>query len=243
VAKTKWPVLTTSNIKPEEAAPFSAALARFVFEDNAYLIVRLPNPSTPGTTVEDVETAARLKSMGFADRDVLLQVNKRPVASKAQLAAAMNARTGADPFLFRSVRGSDQPVLIVVRIASEAPPESEVKLNAAEETATSVEVDGKALEQKYGNADPMQLIGALQPRFWKSPDGSFIGVTSDNFSDFPVATQVGVRNGDIVYSVNGVTLQSEADLLDIENRIEEADSYKVGIIRNGQPMTITVRVR
>ena len=92
---------------------------------------------------------------------------------------------------------------------------------------------------KYAN-NP--LYQQLKPRWEVGADGRVAGIVADGLSGHPLAKMLGFRNGDVINSVNGMAIRSEADVERMIGQLEGAQSIQVGVVRGGQPDTITIPV-
>lgn len=92
---------------------------------------------------------------------------------------------------------------------------------------------------QYSYAD---LVASLNPELYTDENGNVAGITSQNFSSVPLAQRVGLQNGDVVQTVNGVTIDSEEKIGEIAQKFGNANTFRVGILRNGKPQMITFRL-
>jgi hypothetical protein len=94
------------------------------------------------------------------------------------------------------------------------------------------------LDQYKDNPIMKQLGVSVQ----KDANGNIRGISADNFSSLPLAGMLGFQNGDMIQSINGETIDSEAKMMDLYNRYKDAPSIDVGIVRNGQPQNMPVNL-
>lgn len=121
---------------------------------------------------------------------------------------------------------------------AEAPvPTLKAKGNASASAPPSVPVPGLNLgvNQDYG-----QLMMRHQPRLARGANGEVLGMTASNVAAIPFATQLGFQEGDIATAVNGVPLRNPAEILGLIDRFKNTKTFKVDIIRGGNPTTITI---
>jgi len=52
---------------------------------------------------------------------------------------------------------------------------------------------------------------------------------------------IGLENGDIIKSINGEPIDSDLDILQIYDAINNGDSYTVSVVRDGQPITLSYK--
>jgi endonuclease YncB( thermonuclease family) len=86
------------------------------------------------------------------------------------------------------------------------------------------------------------LVKQLGISFHKDPNGRVAGIQAQNLSAFPLAAVFGFQNGDIIQSVNGNVIDSEARIPELFEKYKDTRTFTVGILRNGQPQNITVDV-
>lgn len=86
------------------------------------------------------------------------------------------------------------------------------------------------------------LYKQLNPRFQKDANGNAVGITADNISSIPFATGLGFRDGDVIRSVNGERITSEAQIMGLVERYKDTKNFTVGIVRNGQPQTLNITI-
>jgi PDZ domain len=54
---------------------------------------------------------------------------------------------------------------------------------------------------------------------------------------------IGVENGDIIKSINGEPIDSDLDILLIDDAIKNGDSYTISVVRDGEPITLSNQVK
>jgi len=86
------------------------------------------------------------------------------------------------------------------------------------------------------------LYKQAAPRWQKNEQGAVIGVTAENISSLPFASMLGFRDGDVIQSVNGDAVNSEAAIMRLAEKHKNASNLRVGIIRNGKPQTINIDI-
>ena len=90
--------------------------------------------------------------------------------------------------------------------------------------------------------DPSQLMMKHAPRIAKGEDGQALGITANDLSSLPYASQLGLRDGDIISSVNGHSIRSEADAFALVNKLKKQKNFNVRVIRNGKPVNINFNI-
>ncbi|MBI2423781.1 MAG: thermonuclease family protein [Candidatus Hydrogenedentes bacterium] len=93
------------------------------------------------------------------------------------------------------------------------------------------------------DADYMGLIMKHQPRIATNAAGEAIGLTATDIMAIPGAAQLGLQNGDVVSSVNGIAIRSEAQVMGLVGQLQGADRLELSVIRGGQPTTVVIPLR
>jgi type II secretion system protein C len=96
--------------------------------------------------------------------------------------------------------------------------------------------------KEWENKDPSELIGdAKVTPVYK--DGRPDGLEVRNIGDNEFAKRVGLEEGDVIASVNGVKIQSLDEAYKLAGKLQNAPTLRVEILRDGRPRTLTFRVR
>ncbi len=83
----------------------------------------------------------------------------------------------------------------------------------------------------------------LEPELVTDDNGEVIGVTASGFEDIPLAQQLGLSEGDILQTVNNIKIDSQEKIMEIVQNQQNATSFRIGIMRNGQTQVITYTMR
>lgn len=86
--------------------------------------------------------------------------------------------------------------------------------------------------------NPADLIATVNPEMYYE-NGRVTGITSNNLSKLPVAQKMGLRDGDVVQKVNGVTIDSEQKIIEIINKYQNSPTFQLSVLRNGRPVMLT----
>lgn len=107
---------------------------------------------------------------------------------------------------------------------------------------SQVELDkGEFIEQLRG--DYTTLVTTVKPELYRDASGKVAGITAQNISDVPLATQLGLENGDVLQTVNNEQIDSEQKILEMIQKYQNADSFRIGVMRNGKQKVITYNFR
>ena len=96
----------------------------------------------------------------------------------------------------------------------------------------------KRIEEEYA-----RLASTIDIRVVKDDKGKIQGVTTDNIEDIELAAELGFQNGDVLTSINNEPVDSREKGAQIVQKYRNASIFRLGILRNGQPMYINYRVR
>lgn len=86
------------------------------------------------------------------------------------------------------------------------------------------------------------LVTKVQPEMYRDASGKIIGVTAQNIGQVPLAGKLGLQDGDVLQSVNNESIDSEQKILEMVQKYRNANSFRIGIMRNGQPQVITYKL-
>ncbi|MBN2310644.1 MAG: PDZ domain-containing protein [Candidatus Hydrogenedentes bacterium] len=87
-----------------------------------------------------------------------------------------------------------------------------------------------------------ELVSMANPQMYYDDSGKIAGITSDNLSNIPIARKAGLQSGDVVQSVNGVAIDSQERIAEIFHKFQNASTFRLGILRNGKPEMLTVKL-
>ena len=83
------------------------------------------------------------------------------------------------------------------------------------------------------------LVTKVRPEMYRDASGKIAGVTAQNISQVPLAGKLGLQDGDVLQTVNNEMIDSEQKILEMVQKYQNSGSFRIGILRNGQPQTIT----
>jgi general secretion pathway protein C len=75
-----------------------------------------------------------------------------------------------------------------------------------------------------------------------SEDGKTKGIAITKLNEEGVLREIGIKQGDIIKAINGLTLNSPYQIFNAYRKLKNKDELKVEIIRNQNPLTLTYRV-
>ncbi len=86
------------------------------------------------------------------------------------------------------------------------------------------------------------LVTKVQPEMVRDASGKVIGVTANNISEVPLAKKLGLGDGDVLQTVNNEAIDSEQKILEMVQKYRNANTFRIGIMREGKPKVITYRL-
>ena len=96
----------------------------------------------------------------------------------------------------------------------------------------------KRIEEEYA-----RLASTIDVRVVKDDQGRVQGVTTDDIESIGLATELGFKNGDVLTSINNEPVDSREKGAQILQKYRNASIFRIGILRDGQPLYINYRVR
>ena len=112
----------------------------------------------------------------------------------------------------------------------------------AQNAADSVALDRNAVAEELASYDYADVVSQLSPEMAEDDKGNVTGITSDNFASLPLASEIGLQNGDVVNTVNGIKIDSDQKLMEIFKKFSNASTFRLGITRNGSPQMLTFKL-
>lgn len=90
-------------------------------------------------------------------------------------------------------------------------------------------------------ADLLDESGAKVTPTWK--DGQIQGLQLENIAGNEYAKRLGLEEGDVVSSVNGVRIQSLDQAFGLATKLQKSPVIRVEVVRDGRPQTLTYRLK
>ncbi|MFP4172806.1 MAG: type II secretion system protein N [Candidatus Hydrogenedentota bacterium] len=109
--------------------------------------------------------------------------------------------------------------------------------NSGNEVRLGREEVSEELTENYA-----EIINQAQPQLHRDESGEVAGLTAENISQLPLADKLNLRDGDVIQTVNGIDIDSEERIMEILNRFGDLDTFRVGILRDGEPEMMTYRL-
>lgn len=85
-------------------------------------------------------------------------------------------------------------------------------------------------------------LSKITPEVKTDDAGNVLGVTAEGIGQHPLAQKLGFQDGDVLQTVNNERIDSRERLMEIFERYQNSSSFRVGILRNGQPNVLVFDV-
>ncbi|NUM55027.1 MAG: hypothetical protein HUU46_15375 [Candidatus Hydrogenedentes bacterium] len=204
--------------------------------------------------VSDADATALLGQIRFADGDELVRIDGEPIHTVAAAHAIVRGkRPGDDVTFVVKSNGFQRIIALEILPVSSAPqpsppvqsprPQQLPVQRAVAPKSGVVEIDESALQRELEKYDPFELFVAAELEMARDDAGAVIGIRSPRFGDIAVSRMVGLRNDDIVMSVNGMPVSSELAVFEIADRLQGEKSFAAQVLRAGKPITLRVRIQ
>ncbi len=106
----------------------------------------------------------------------------------------------------------------------------------------AIALDRNAVAEELATYDYADVVNTLNPEMAEDENGNVSGITSSNFAAVPLAAEVGLQNGDVINTVNGIKIDSDQKLMEIFTKVSNASTFRLGITRNGSPQMLTFKL-
>lgn len=182
--------------------------------------------------IEDVDTRGAIHTFRpgelVVDRVTLEEVRQREVV-------LMNERmTPPKRELLRMDEDKGKPIVTARAPQPPAQPEN----NTPDRITLNRNEFIQDLYQNYSD-----LITKVKPEMYRDASGNVVGVTAQNISEVPLASKLGLQDGDVLQSVNNEPIDSEQKIMEMVQKYQNSNSFRIGIMRNGRVQTITYRLQ
>jgi endonuclease YncB( thermonuclease family) len=185
-----------------------------------------------------------------APKDALLRKLSAGAVLKGQ--GIFSQATPLAPWDYRKSKEIEDFTYTLETVA-EPVPDKKTARSDSESSEKSLSKKGTMVESAPRTA-PVQLkapaekidAGALmmrhQPRISRDESGRPQGLTATDISAIPYAAQLGFQNGDIISRVNGIAIESEAQIMGLIPQFQNVKQFQVEVIRNGRSITIPISI-
>jgi len=138
-----------------------------------------------------------------------------------------------------------EPVDVRLAGVAAAPPPSAPSAAASgppeDPTTPARSMDRREMERRLGQEVPRILAETtLVP---VTDGGQVAGFTLTRLPEGTLLSDAGLRAGDVITSINGVPIDSLATLIGLWPRLQSESDLRAVVLRNGQPVALTVHLR
>ncbi len=106
-----------------------------------------------------------------------------------------------------------------------------------------VTLERTAVMEELNAYDYADLMAQLNPQLVEDEKGNVTGITSASLTSIPVAKQAGLKDNDVIQAVNGITIDSEQKIGEIAQKVGNANTIRLSVLREGKPQMITIKVQ
>ncbi|MBN1849648.1 MAG: PDZ domain-containing protein [Deltaproteobacteria bacterium] len=104
-----------------------------------------------------------------------------------------------------------------------------------EEDEGTITIERSDVEESLADINKLLSQARIRPHF---QDGQSDGLTITGIQADSLFRKMGLRNGDIIYGINGDPIESPDDVLDVYNSMTSGSSIAIQIRRRGQETTL-----
>ena len=186
------------------------------------------------------DESRRLADVYYLNQEVIPKVTLIEIRKDAVVLD--NANTGKREILTREGEDAES---IAVAGGLNAPRLPQAR--GAQSSPAVRDVDGTKVVKRQEvirelSQNAAKILTEVKPVPKKDSKGNMIGITSSNISAIPMAKDIGLQDNDVVTSVNGERIDSEAKLSQLMQKYGNATTVRIGIERNGRPQVLTLRL-
>lgn len=87
------------------------------------------------------------------------------------------------------------------------------------------------------------LVTKVKPELYRDASGNVAGVTAADIEEIPLAKQLGLQDNDVLQTVNNEQIDSEQKVMEMVQKYQNSNSFRIGIMRNGKQKIITYNFR
>lgn len=201
-----------------------ATVASYPTDPLATAVIDNPAATTP------IKTSTYYLGKPITDNYVLLEVHRRRVI-------LLNTEKNQKEELQMEQLGGKTAV------ASSALTSARNAKVAGADTANHVTVERTAIMEELNSYDYADLMAELNPTLVEDEKGNITGITSASLTSIPLAKQVGLKDNDVIQAVNGITIDSEQKIGEIAQKVGNANTIRLSVLRDGKPQMLTVKVQ
>jgi type II secretory pathway component PulC len=184
----------------------------------------------------EVQQGARTMQTYYIGEEVVESVFLKEVLSKEVILD--NRRTNALEHL-----RMDQDSLLKLAAAA-VPPSARDRAEPAapQRAANLMEFKREELGQKLMD-NYEDIASKVDVRVKEDDKGNVIGLTASNLSGVELAEELGLKDNDVLTSINNEKIESVEGVYDVIEKYRNASTFRLGLMRDGRPMYLTYRLQ
>jgi type II secretory pathway component PulC len=132
------------------------------------------------------------------------------------------------------------PQMASVRPSSATPRNLPTSPTDSDSAVERISVNREELIQEV--FDNYASLSSLRPELYRDESGNVLGVTAPDIGKQPLAQKLGFQDNDVLQTVNNERIDSEEKIMEIMQKYQNANSFRIGIIRDGKPRVLNYRV-
>lgn len=184
-----------------------------------------------GAVITGIDEDTPAQKAGLRSGDVIVAMDGKPIRSGAALVESINAHAPGDRVELTYYRGKDKRTM-------------DIELGAREDEVAKWDWNWNEGSNAYEEA-----MSAMVDAFGEMEEQPFLGVDGDdmgdgqgvritNVVDSSAAERMGLRNGDVVRSINGEDISDFEDLADRVSSMEPGEAITLEVERGGSRTTL-----
>ena len=266
-AEAKLPIATGQDYSAIFALPlarseYNTIVASGIFGDAASSVHDSPPPPPPKEIVAasvETELPLRLKGCvltGADDRfaSAIIEVREGQQIEKTFFIG----QAVIDKVILREIRRKEvvldnqrlgRPELLKLLdekdaavVAAKPSPKKPTKPELPAADKNSMELVKTDMAQKLLDAYP-EIAETVDVQEYLDESGEVAGITADNVEQIELAQELGLKNKDVLTTINNQPIRSAEDVQGVLEKYRNANNFRIGILRDGQPMYLTYRLK
>ncbi len=86
------------------------------------------------------------------------------------------------------------------------------------------------------------IVTQIKPELYHDAQGNVAGITASNLEAIPIAKKLGVKDGDVLQTVNNEPIDSEDKIIELVNKYRNSSTFRIGLLREGKPVVVTYKL-
>ena len=132
------------------------------------------------------------------------------------------------------------PRMATVRPTSATPRNHPTPPTGYDSAVERISVNREELIQE--GFDNYASLSSLRPELYRDDSGNVLGITAPDIGKQPLAQKLGFQDNDVLQTVNNERIDSEEKIMEIMEKYQNANSFRIGIIREGKPRVLNYRL-